>query len=238
MKRRKEILKNQTPWMTSFTSSLSGTILGIMLTFGISAYMQQQESREFFEKTIEFSLSNIERHIDDIEALTKETAHRDSLFQYLYRYYPLDADKANSDTINMCIDEFQTYSFLGMDNSAQTIFSNNIETWKNSSNLQLIEEIGDCFAAISLSNHEQEHLNKLKEDLVFEYLNRVESDRDLNPNQRAKVFFKTPGFRNYISQHNLYSRVVKAIAHDLRRNYNYADSVFCVELGIEPGSRL
>lgn len=50
------------------------------------------------------------------------------------------------------VDQTTTFFFLSYDKSAENIFSNNIETWKNMGNVQFIDQVGQCFSAMNSIN--------------------------------------------------------------------------------------
>lgn len=234
----KKIIQNITKrniWLVNFTSCLAGTILGIILTFGISTYIQEQQSRELSLKTIKFSLSNIERNLESIEYEVEKSAYLDSLFQSLYKHYPLGASEVDKDTLFMFFEAFFSLDFDIIDNSAQSIFSTNIETWKNSDNLELLEDIGDCFSIIEQFNYQRSRINTIKEDFTSEYLNSVSINELIkNPDNLAETFFSAPGFQNCAIQHNSYIAFINTMHEILSESIYITDSTFCVELGLDP----
>lgn len=234
----KKIIQNITKrniWLVNFTSCLAGTILGIALTFGISSYIQEQERKELFYKTVEFSLANIDRNLSLIEEEVEISTELHSLFQSLYKHYPLGANDVNTDSLYMCFNAFLNRGCTVIDNSAKSIFSNNIETWKNSDNLELLEDIGDCFSIIDRFNYEKVRIEKIQDDFNTQFLNiGTLSELIDNPEKLAETYFKTPGFQNYLIQFGIYMDFIGETSRVLNRFAYIADSTYCVEVGLDP----
>ena len=47
------------------------------------------------------------------------------------------------------VDQATNVYFLTHDKSAESIFSSNIDTWKNIGNVQFIDRVGQCFSAMN-----------------------------------------------------------------------------------------
>lgn len=64
--------------------------------------------------------------------------------------------------LNSLIDQATVTPFLSHDKSAENIFTNNIETWKNMGNVVFINLVGQCFSTM---NQVEEYWNKRATDL-------------------------------------------------------------------------
>lgn len=92
-KRLSKIYNWNTGWWDSFTSCFAGTLLGIILTFGISGYISEQEQQATERKIqlmayhdLEKTVNNLQKSMDDKEMLAK-------LYRDIWTYYPDKMDE-------------------------------------------------------------------------------------------------------------------------------------------------
>lgn len=67
-------------WWKNTTGATAGTIIGIILTFGTTFYIENRNKAEMARKTVMITLHNLDSAIDTMEMLLQELQRRDSLF--------------------------------------------------------------------------------------------------------------------------------------------------------------
>ena len=94
-------------------------------------------------------MSNIESFARTLETRSDRMAPTDSIAAWFlctpYEDLELLPEKELADLISRATD----FATLNHDHSAENIFSNSIDTWKNVANVQFIDNVGSCFSAIN-----------------------------------------------------------------------------------------
>jgi hypothetical protein len=94
-------------------------------------------------------LSNIESFARTLETRSERMASTDSIAAWLLCMSYEDLELLPSNELNKLIDRATDVATLNHDHTAENVFSNNIETWKNVNNVQFIDNVGSCFSALN-----------------------------------------------------------------------------------------
>ena len=134
-------------WRTLLLTVL-GTTVSIILTFGTSQLLQQHRKAKDRKMTAMMVMGNIESYASELDNISAHLAWRDTLATVLMAI-PTDSldDSAYAEEIESVVMVFGLPSFT-YDNTAEQIFSNSIETWKNMGNFRFISNVGECFSAM------------------------------------------------------------------------------------------
>ena len=162
-----------------FWGSLFRTILGItisiILTFGSNALIQQRRKARDGKMTTMMVLSNIESFAKTLEIRSDRMAPNDSIAAWLLCMSYEDLALLPETELDKLIDKAFSVATLNHDHTAENVFSNNIETWKNVDNVRFIDHVGACFSAM---NGVEEQFNQWVKE-VPEALNEIR----INPDQ-------------------------------------------------------
>ena len=112
-----------------------GSTFSILLTLGIAFLMERQKRQDDRRLSAMMVMSNIEifsRHLDDI---SDYMASNDSIATWLLSKPVEDLELMPEMELDNLINQTFNLLFLTYDKSAENIFSNNIETWKNMGNV-------------------------------------------------------------------------------------------------------
>ena len=157
---------------TQTVSCTLGTIIGIVLTFGTSAWIKQREKQETERTAALMVIHNLDSFTEDLDEMVMELQAIDSINMKL-----LDArdrlHTVSEDTLELFVSGILTHSFNTVDETAETIFSSNIETWKSIGNSEFIELAGNCFSGKRLMVKFQEGLEAEKNELSDLFLKTV-----------------------------------------------------------------
>ena len=149
-----ETTQNQTEkgrkmfWGNLFRTIL-GTTISILLTFGTNAIIQQHRKAQDRKMTAMMVLSNIESFAQTLEKRSERMAPNDSIAAWLLCMSYEDLELLPSNELNELIDRATDVATLNHDHSAENVFSNYIDTWKNVNNAQFIDNVGSCFSALN-----------------------------------------------------------------------------------------
>lgn len=135
-------------WKTLLYTFL-GTTISILLTFGSSQLMQMHRKAKDRKMTVLMVVGNVEKFARNLENLSKDLGWRDTLAAMLLS---IPIDSLDSPTYKPYLEASKIISGLTVinhDRTAEGIFSNSIETWKNTGNFGFIDNVGKCFASMN-----------------------------------------------------------------------------------------
>ena len=126
-----------------------GTTISILLTFGTNALIQQHRKIKDRKLTALMVMSNIESFARTLETRSDRMAPNDSIAAWLLCTPYEDLELLPEKELTGLINRATNLATINHDHSAENVFSNNIETWKNVENVQFINNVGACFSAIN-----------------------------------------------------------------------------------------
>ena len=132
-------------WKQTLSCTL-GTVIGIILTFGTSAWIEYREKQETERTAALMVIHNLESFVQDLALMVKELQTIDEVNAKVLAAKD-HLDTVSEDTLSMFVTGILSHNFNTIDETAETIFSSNIETWKSIGNSEFIELAGNCFSA-------------------------------------------------------------------------------------------
>ena len=155
--------KKSRSWEQDLLIAFAATTLSIILTFGTSMVVNRIQQKKERKLTALMVMSSIEKFARDLEYIEKDTGHRDSIATWLLSI-PVEAlAEIDGEPIDEAFREAVNLPIITHDKTAETIFSSQIETWKNMGNFKFVENVGKCFSEM---NFIEEHFNERVEDMV------------------------------------------------------------------------
>lgn len=130
--------------------TMVATTISIILTFGTAALLERCQRVEDRKMSAMMVMSNIEQFSRNVKDMSQKIARCDSIGTWM-RSLPQDSlDKIPPEEVGDLINEMLALvDFLTHDKTAENIFSNSIETWKNMGNFQFIDNVGACFSKMN-----------------------------------------------------------------------------------------
>ena len=125
-----------------------GATISLMLTILAAQMLETMQRAKDRKLSAMMVLSNIEMFSRALDEHAEIMASVDSVATWLLSKPLEELALLPEDELNNLIDRATGTFFLTYDNSAEQIFSKNIETWKNMSNVQFIDMVGQCFSAM------------------------------------------------------------------------------------------
>ena len=137
----------------NFWKGLLRTVLGItisiILTFGTNGLIQQRRKAKDRKMTAMMVMSNIESFARTLEKRSDRMARNDSIAAWLLCMSYEDLELLPEKELDGLIGQVTNVATLNHDHTAENIFTNSIDTWKNLNNVQFIDNVGSCFSAIN-----------------------------------------------------------------------------------------
>lgn len=124
-----KIYRINTNWWDSFTSCFVGTLLGIVVTFGVSGYLSRKEHRDN-ERTMQVvAVGKIGANIVHLRTYAAELQRTDSLYSALLSYYPDSLDHIPGKLVYECLNDIVGWRPVTYDVSVGNFLRNNPDLW-------------------------------------------------------------------------------------------------------------
>ena len=196
-------------------SQFLATTLSIILTFGTTGlveYCQRVKDRKMSAIMV---LSTIENFSTNVDLMAQKMARCDSIGTWLLSLPQDSLDKIQPEEVTGILNEMLTLiDYMSHDKTAENIFGNSFETWKNmgNRNYRFIESVGASFAQINadennwnewVKEYEKTINNALSEMVPGEHtLTKLLNDNGVR--QKLESFHVRKYWLDYISAHNHY----------------------------------
>ncbi len=196
-------------------SQFLATTLSIILTFGTTGlveYCQRVKDRKMSAIMV---LSTIENFSTTVDLMAHDMARCDSIGTWLLSLPQDSLDKIPAKEVQGILNEMLSLiDYMSHDKTAENIFGNSFETWKNmgNRNYRFIESVGASFAQINadennwnewVKEYEKTINNALSEMVPGEHtLTKLLNDNGVR--QKLESFHVRKYWLDYISAHNHY----------------------------------
>ena len=145
-------------WWKDFVVAILATTVSIVLTFGTSKLIERNNQKKERRLTALMVMSSIESFARNIDETVEIWDRLDSVAVWLLRMPIEEVERLGEEEpfINAVNEVFEA-PVIRHDQTAETIFSSNIDTWKNMGNFQFVDNVGECFSQM---NWIEETINK------------------------------------------------------------------------------
>lgn len=196
-------------------SQFLATTLSIILTFGTTGlveYCQRVKDRKMSAIMV---LSTIENFSTTVDQMAQGIARCDSIGTWLLSLPQDSLDKIQPEEVKGILNEMLSLvDYMSHDKTAENIFGNSFETWKNmgNRNYRFIESVGESFARINADENNWNEWVKEYEKTINNVLSQMQPGEHtltklLNDNsvrQKLESFHVRKYWLDYISAHNHY----------------------------------
>ena len=196
-------------------SQFLATTLSIILTFGTTGlveYCQRVKDRKMSAIMV---LSTIENFSTTVDLMAHDMARCDSIGTWLLSLPQDSLDKIPAKEVQGILNEMLSLiDYMSHDKTAENIFGNSFETWKNmgNRNYRFIESVGDSFAKINAYESNWNEWVKEYEKTINDVLSQMQPGEhtltkllnDDGVRQKLESFHVRKYWLDYISAHNHY----------------------------------
>lgn len=165
--------------------STFGTIMGILLTFGITFWMQYREQEQMARKITKITLRNLDVRIGFMRQEIERLKAQDSLFRLVQAHHPNHLHALGKDTLLLFLASMEKRNYTMTDRKSESIFSHSFEIWKYLDDEKVIGRISNCYTMINFHN---ELFDELHQALTSAW--RMECDKQstqASPNAETVV---------------------------------------------------
>ena len=139
---------NRNLWKDLLVAVIATTI-SIILTFGTAALVDRIKQKQERRLTALMVMSSIESFARELEKTAKSWDRLDSIAVWLLRIPVEDVERMGEDPFEDAVREVFQTPVISHDKTAETIFSSNINTWKNMGSFQFVNNVGSCFSQMN-----------------------------------------------------------------------------------------
>lgn len=156
-------------------SQFLATTLSIILTFGTTALVEHCQRIKDRRLSAMMVMGNIETFSRKVEEMANSMARRDSIATWMLSLPQDSLDLIPpSEMVDLINEVIAGIDFLTHDKTAESIFSSNIETWKNMQKFQFIDNVGSCFSEMNADENYWREWVKGFEEAVNDVLEHPE----------------------------------------------------------------
>lgn len=103
---------SSTEWWINASGATFGTVMGIVLTIGVTYWQQMKNQEEMTRKIAKITLHNIDVRVNNLSELFDFFAEKDSIYWMLQSHMPDSLDKIDKDTLDfiwlrLCVVHFK-----------------------------------------------------------------------------------------------------------------------------------
>ena len=159
----------------SFSSQMGAIILGTPISLFVTIVAAQILERNHRAKDRRLSammvMSNIESYAQILESAYAYMEHADTVSAWLLNLPLEKVDSLDQNSLLSLMDEVMYIPIFVYDKTAEGIFSDDIETWKNMGNFQFIDNVGKCFSNMHTIEEEwtafSEEMDEIRDAVLY-----------------------------------------------------------------------
>ncbi|MBP5527864.1 MAG: hypothetical protein J6X79_05355 [Bacteroidales bacterium] len=201
------------PFIKQVLMIILSTTISLILTLTAISLVEQHHRKKDRRMSAMMVMSNIESFARTLENRSNALARADSVGTWLLAQPLGRFDTMPEEVLNEMIEESLKLQFVSHDHTAENIFSNNIETWKNMGNFEFIDKVGQCFSSI---NTVEEYWNGWVNDVESVKKEITSHPSDYVGAHKGSKFMHNDELRNRIGRVHNWRGWMKYVAATLR----------------------
>lgn len=144
--------------------SLVGTVIGIILTVGVTYCSEKRNKEEMARKVMLLTIHNLDASIGSMERLVDELSRQDTIFNYVRERV---TSTVSPDTLDLFVSALYSHHIRPIDSSTEAIFSSNFEIWKYIDDPKIIGRIANGYSLMDKCGEEYERIEKNKYEIFM-----------------------------------------------------------------------
>lgn len=154
-------------WWKGVFGGIVSTVIGIVLTFGVTAYIDQQNKREMVNKIVLYALDDLAESVDCAKETIESIAFEDSLFTTIWRHRHA-LSEVDADSLNMFVQALfeACFEFHETESMTKKIFSQNIQVWEFIDDPKVFNRFSDCYTLVEYYEKTMKERQDKKRELV------------------------------------------------------------------------
>ena len=208
-------------FLSQMWTIILGTTISLIVTIVAAQILERNHRAKDRRLSAMMVMSNIESYAQILESAYGYMGHADTVSAWLLNL-PLDkVDSLDQDSLLSLMDEVMYIPIFVYDKTAEGIFSDDIETWKNMGNFQFIDNVGKCFSNMHSIEEEwtafSEEMDKVRDAVLYH-------PEQYPGNSWGSKYLNNPVFRQILRNfHNMRCWLQNKI--EMTRYHNYVNMV-------------
>ena len=208
-------------FLSQMWTIILGTTISLIVTIVAAQILERNHRAKDRRLSAMMVMSNIESYAQILESAYDYMEHADTVSAWLLNL-PLDkVDSLDQDALLSLMDEVMYIPIFVYDKTAEGIFSDDIETWKNMGNFQFIDNVGKCFSNMHSIEEEwtafSEEMDKVRDAVLYH-------PEQYPGNSWGSKYLNNPVFRQILRNfHNMRCWLQNKI--EMTRYHNYVNMV-------------
>ena len=198
-----------------------GTTISLIVTIVAAQILERNHRAQDRRLSAMMVMSNIESYAQILESAYDFIEHADTVSAWLLNLPLSKVDSLDQDSLLSLMDEVMYIPIFVYDKTAEGIFSDDIETWKNMGNFQFIDNVGKCFSNMHSIEEEwtafSEEMDKVRDAVLYH-------PEQYPGNSWGSKYLNNPVFRQILRNfHNMRCWLQNKI--EMTRYHNYVNMV-------------
>ncbi|MBO5053168.1 MAG: hypothetical protein J6C44_02895 [Muribaculaceae bacterium] len=206
-------------WWKDVTIATTGTIIGIIVTFGTTVWLEDKTRKEMADKTVIMAIHNLDSSIKNLSNLLEEMERNDVLFNRAMSLFPDKLGTMGEDSLQMIVNQFASTRAYTTDKSTRQIFSSSFEVWQNIEDVKVISRIGNCYSMLDLCFKEYDKIENLRMEAFRSYWNDTPPQDYPDAEEAVKAFLNRNDVR-YVMHVQAYTTPFLVSVNDIARQLN------------------
>ena len=208
-------------FLSQMWTIILGTTISLIVTIVAAQILERNHRAKDRRLSAMMVMSNIESYAQILESAYDYMGHADTVSAWLLDL-PLDkVDSLDQNSLLSLMDEVMYIPIFVYDKTTESIFSDDIETWKNMGNFQFIDNVGKCFSNMHTIEEEwtafSEEMDEVRDAVLYH-------PEQYTGNSWGSKYLNNPVFRQILRNfHNMRCWLQNKI--EKIRYHNYVNMV-------------
>lgn len=184
--------------LPDFIMTLTGTVIGIVLTFGVTYCSDKNDKEEMARKSVMMTLHNLDVSIRSMERVIDDMSHQDTIFHHVGRN-GIDPASVSADTLGMFVAAMYSHNIRPIDTSTQDVFSSNFEIWRYIEDPKVIGRIANCYSILQKCGDEYERIEREKYNTFVDFYDSCDDTSRMSDAAMAAALMKQSKVRRIMN---------------------------------------
>lgn len=205
---------NSQDWWMNASASTFGTVLGIIMTVGVTYWQQQESQKEMTRKIAKITFHNIDVRINNLELLYQFLAEKDTAYSKLISYTSEGINKLSNDSTILFFNTLYSDKFYGHDTKSEEIFSSSFEVWQYLDDEKVIGRISNCYSTLEYIESQLRSLKNQLKEAHFNFFIKLNKEKIESPTKILQAHISDPKINviyQYLKSIYLYKQFITPI---------------------------
>ena len=192
-------MNNKTkPLIRDILVNFIGAFLGIIVTFGTTAYIDYRAKQDRYKRIIISTIKETDFSIRSLEAAINDLKATDSLYTRVVSCYPDHLHEISRDTLNLFIQQMSYSNYFSTGGVAHNIFKDNMAVLEEIDNFSLIYSLYGSISGIEMMHDIIDDIQSVREELFAAFSKKKHFDQYPDAVSAVKAVLDIPEIYNFL----------------------------------------